>query len=116
MRPLRLAVSAAFISLTMTSASFAQDGVLDFDQDCLSSPIATSKTLGDCVLMIVEIAELENAAPAVVDDRIRKTTSNAQAGGGQTIMKDACSKAPLASYRGSAGNNGKVYAALCTNF
>ncbi len=116
MRPLCLAALTAFMSFTMTTPSIAQDNVLDFDRDCLSNPIATSETLGDCGLMIVEIAELENAAPDVVDERINKTTSNARSGGGVKIMQDACSKVPLAAYRGGSGNDGKVYSALCTNF
>lgn len=117
MRSLCLAALVAFGSITLTPHSaLAQDGVTDFDQDCLSNPIATSEMLQGCALMLVEIADLENAAPNVVDDRIRKTVDNANAGGGVKVMQDACSKSPLASYRGGAGASGRLYAGLCTGF
>ncbi len=116
MRLSRLSVLTVFACIAMTPPAFAQDDVLDFDRDCLSNSITSAELLGDCSLMLVEIAELENAAPAVVDERISKTVDNAGSGGGESMMKDACSKVPLAGYRGSSGNGGKIYAALCTNF
>jgi len=117
MRPLCLTALIAFGTVTMAPLpSLAQDGVSDFDWDCLSNSIRTSEMLQGCSLMLVEIADLENAAPNIVDERIRKTVDNANAGGGTRIRQDACSKSPLASYRGGNGAPGQLYAALCTSF
>ena len=113
MRSLYLALASAAIAVSLQTPSVAQD-VLDFDRDCLSSPIGTAEVLGSCGLMIVEIAELENASPSVVDERISRAAANANAGGGVDMMKNACGLVPLASYRGGAGNEGKVYQAFCT--
>jgi len=116
MRSFCLAALTAFVLTGTTPPSLAQDGVSDFDWDCLSNPIASSSMLQGCALMVVEIAELENASPDVVSDRIQKTADNARAGGGARIIQDACGKTPLASYRGGTGSAGQMYEALCTNF
>jgi len=117
MRPLCLTALIAFGTVTMTPLpSFAQEGVSDFDWDCLSNPIRTSEMLQGCSLMLVEIADLENAGSDIVNERIRKTVGNADTGGGAKIRQDACTKSPLASYRGGNGASGQLYAALCTSF
>jgi len=117
MRSLCLAALVALGTATTTPLpAFAQEGVSDFDWDCLSNPIKTSAMLQGCSLMLVEIADLENAAPDVVNERIRKTADNANAGGGAKIRQNACTKTPLASYRGGNGASGQLYSALCSSF